>query len=216
MLMIVVLIIFVFFVLIGMYYVKMCNHDDKYVEPFVEKDFLSLKKCKKIINYCNNSGTMIDSMTVGGKNEKVRNSKQYWITKENVLVRDIFKKVEEKYSVNLENVESMQVVRYKPGQYFKPHHDACCDMFTCNEFLKRGGQRVMTILIYLNEDFTGGNTKFPNLGLEFKPKPGSAIVFRTLGENSRTCHPHALHEGTPVNSGEKWIANIWVREQKFK
>ncbi|CAH6421636.1 Oxoglutarate/iron-dependent dioxygenase, partial [uncultured virus] len=108
-------------------------------------------------------------------------------------------------------------VRYEPGQYYKPHHDSCCeDIAKCREFAKVGGQRKLTVLVYLNDAFEGGSTEFPNLGFTAKPPPGDAIVFYPLANNTNRCHPLALHGGMPVTSGEKWVANLWFRESKFK
>jgi prolyl 4-hydroxylase len=69
--------------------------------------------------------------------------------------------------------------------------------------------------IYLNDNFTGGHTYFKNLDLKLKPNIGDAVVFFPLADNSNKCHPYALHAGMPIETGEKWIANLWFREGKF-
>jgi prolyl 4-hydroxylase len=116
----------------------------------------------------------------------------------------------------LENAESLQVVRYEPDGYYKEHHDSCCDNTKiCNDFIKRGGQRIKTVLIYLNDDFEEGSTYFPLLNKKYKPPKYSAIIFNPLAKNSNKCHPLALHAGLPVKSGIKYIANLWFREGKF-
>ena len=88
-------------------------------------------------------------------------------------------------------------------------------MEQCTEFIKRGGQRILTVLIYLNDNFEGGETGFKNLNFKTKAKPGDALVFYPLGKEGKYCHPKALHAGLPVLRGEKWIANVWFRERKF-
>jgi len=67
----------------------------------------------------------------------------------------------------------------------------------------------------LNEDFTDGETHFPDFGdLKMKAPPGSAIFFKPLGTEDK-CHPKALHAGLPISSGTKYVCNAWVRESEF-
>jgi prolyl 4-hydroxylase len=113
--------------------------------------------------------------------------------------------------------EPLQVVKYDPGGFYNDHHDACCDDDSkCNEFIQNGGQRVLTILIYLNDDFEGGATKFSTIVKDIKPPKYGGVIFRPLADNSEQCHPLALHKGTPVNSGTKYICNLWIRQDKYK
>ena len=107
-------------------------------------------------------------------------------------------------------------MRYKPGMFYKPHNDACVgDRKACEEFRKRGGDRMKTFLVGLNTNYTGGLTNFPVLGKKFRAPFLGALVFHPL--NTAQTHPHrlALHGGEEVHSGEKWIANVWVRQTKF-
>ena len=153
---------------------------------------------------------------VGGKIDNVRNSKQHWIVKNDELVKPIFERVSKMFNIPFENAEDLQVVRYLPNQYYREHHDSCCDNNkACTTFLSKGGQRILTVLIYLNDDFTDGHTYFKNLDMKLKVPSGDAIVFFPLAKNTSKCHPLALHAGMPVTSGEKWIANLWFREHKF-
>ena len=117
----------------------------------------------------------------------------------------------------MDECEDLQVVRYEPGTYYREHHDSCCDGTQgCIDFEKEGGQRVATLLVYLNSDFTDGETHFPNLDLKLKADPGSAILFRPLGTEESKCHPKALHAGLPISSGVKYVCNAWIRENKFR
>lgn len=188
--------------------------NDPYDRPFIINNLISLEKCRDIINHSRDK--LMDSQVVGGIYKNIRNSKQHWISKYDPLVKPIFEQVSRMFQIPIENAEDLQVVRYLPDQYYNEHHDACCDMNDkCNEFVRKGGQRKLTVLIYLNNEFTEGNTYFKNLNLKLKPSPGSAIVFFPLAKNSSKCHPLSLHAGLPVKSGEKWIANIWFRERQF-
>jgi prolyl 4-hydroxylase len=71
------------------------------------------------------------------------------------------------------------------------------------------------MLIYLNDDFTGGSTTFKNLDLDVKPEKFGGVLFRPLEDGGNRCHPLALHRGNPIESGVKYICNVWVREGKF-
>jgi prolyl 4-hydroxylase len=190
------------------------TNNDPYDEPFVLRRLLTPEQCDEIISKAD--GNLVDSEVVGGKLENVRNSRQTWISKNDPLIRPLFDKISEMFNIPVVNAEDLQVVRYQPNQYYNEHHDSCCDASVeCQDFIKRGGQRILTVLIYLNNDFTGGNTYFKNLDLKIKPEPGDAVVFFPLAKGSNKCHPKALHAGMPVDSGEKWVANLWFREREF-
>lgn len=189
--------------------------DSEYEKPIIHKNMLTKDRCNEIINYCIQNGTLIDSPLVSGNNKNIRNSQQYWLSKDNSLAQEMCKFISLNYNIKINNMENIQIVRYKPGQYFKPHHDAYCvnDQYR-DSFMNNGGQRIKTFLIYLNSDFEDGETNFPLLKLKLKPDIGDAIIFNTIAKNTLFCHPLALHEGLPVKSGEKWVMNIWVRENK--
>jgi prolyl 4-hydroxylase len=188
--------------------------NSEYQLPYMINNLITPAEINNIINYA--SSRLVESEVVGGKQNSIRNSYQCWIEKNNPLVKSIFERVSKIVNIPIENAEDLQVVRYFPGQYYNEHHDACCDNTEkCYEFIERGGQRVLTVLTYLNREFTEGETYFKNLDLKIKPAPGDAVVFYPLAHNSTKCHPLALHAGLPVTSGEKWICNIWFRENKF-
>ena len=111
------------------------------------------------------------------------------------------------------NGEGLQILHYRPGAEYKPHYD----YFDPGEpgtptILKRGGQRVATLVMYLNEPTKGGGTVFPDIKLEVAPKRGNAVFF-----SYDRAHPSSrtLHGGAPVLEGEKWIATKWLREREF-
>lgn len=198
---------------------------DLYIKPKIYSNFISIEECDKIINIAEDKLTT--SITLGyqkmdltkeKKNEleKVRKSKQTWISKRNETVLNIMNKISLIVNKPVNNFEDLQVVRYEPSEYYNEHHDACCIKHaSCDDFIKESGQRLYTFLIYLSEDFTGGNTEFKNLNKKFKLNKGDAIFFHTLDKNQDLCHNLALHAGLPVISGIKWICNIWVREGDF-
>lgn len=188
--------------------------NDPYIKPFIIKKIISPTQCQEIIRY--SEPKLIDSLILSGENKSIRNSKQCWIEKNSFLAKPLIEKVSSILNIAFENAEDLQVVRYLPGQYFKQHHDACCDNTPeCKNFVSGSGQRILTVLIYLNGGFEGGYTYFPKLKLKIRVRPGSAIVFHPTAFNSNKCHPLALHAGMPVSKNIKWVANIWYRERKW-
>jgi prolyl 4-hydroxylase len=114
----------------------------------------------------------------------------------------------------LENGEGLQILHYRPGAEYKPHYD----YFDPKEkgtpsILQRGGQRVGTVVMYLNSAKVGGGTTFPDVGFEVAPVKGNAVFF-----SYDKAHPSSktLHGGAPVVEGEKWIATKWLREGEFR
>jgi prolyl 4-hydroxylase len=113
----------------------------------------------------------------------------------------------------VENGEGLQVLRYRPGAEYKPHYDYFDPAQPGTPtILKRGGQRVATILIYLNTPARGGGTTFPDVNLEVAPQKGHAVFFSYDRPHPMT---RSLHGGAPVLEGEKWVATKWLRVDRF-
>ncbi|WP_293222178.1 2OG-Fe(II) oxygenase [Ottowia sp.] len=114
----------------------------------------------------------------------------------------------------VERGEGLQVLRYVPGTEYKPHYDYFDpEQPGTATLLQRGGQRVGTVVIYLNEPERGGATSFPDVGLQVAPKRGNAVFFSYARAHPGT---RTLHGGAPVLAGEKWIATKWLREGVFE
>lgn len=109
--------------------------------------------------------------------------------------------------------EGMQVLNYRVGAEYKPHYDYFdpAEPGTAT-ILKRGGQRVGTLLMYLNNPAQGGGTTFPDIGLEVAPQRGNAVFFSYDRPHPST---RTLHGGAPVLAGEKWVATKWLRQREF-
>ena len=113
----------------------------------------------------------------------------------------------------LENGEGLQVLRYGPGAEYKPHYDYFDPALSGTPtILKRGGQRVASLVCYLNTPAKGGATVFPDVQLDVAPVRGNAVFF-----SYDRAHPltKTLHGGAPVVEGEKWVATKWLREGRF-
>ena len=133
---------------------------------------------------------------------------------ENEVVKRVEARIARLVNWPEENGEGLQVLHYRPGAEYKPHYD----YFDPNEpgtptILKRGGQRVATLVMYLGEPDKGGGTTFPDVHLEVAPKRGNAVFFSYERPHPST---KTLHGGAPVIEGEKWIATKWLRERRFE
>ncbi len=132
---------------------------------------------------------------------------------ENELVRRIEARVARLVNWPAEHGEGLQILQYGPGAEYKPHYDYFDpDQPGTPTILKRGGQRVGTLIMYLGEPDKGGGTVFPDVHLEVAPKRGNAVFFSYARPHPST---KTLHGGTPVLAGEKWIATKWLRERPF-
>jgi prolyl 4-hydroxylase len=81
--------------------------------------------------------------------------------------------------------------------------------------MAKGGQRLVTCLMYLNDVAVGGGTTFPKLNLEVSARKGSMLVFYNCYRDSTLRHPDSLHGGLPVQRDEKWACNLWFREAPY-
>jgi prolyl 4-hydroxylase len=99
--------------------------------------------------------------------------------------------------------EPLQVLRYSPGQEYRPHFDAIDGA---------DNQRILTFLVYLNDDFEGGETEFLSNGLKVKGRKGDGLLFRNADDRGRR-DPKSQHSGLPPTEGEKFIASRWIRQR---
>lgn len=113
-----------------------------------------------------------------------------------------------------EHCEPGKLLHYRGAEKFDPHFDAYGD-FSPVEAAKllEGGQRLFTTICYLNDVPEGGETVFPALSLAVRPKAGRLLVFGNTIAGSDERHPHAIHAGMPLKSGEKWIISFWWRQR---
>lgn len=137
--------------------------------------------------------------------EKVRKSETAWLSKNNPIVRRVMERCLAHVDRPIENCEQLQVVRYVPGGFYRPHQDSS---------KQHGNPRLYTFIIALNEEYEGGQTDFTNIDKEYRLRTGDVLFFETL-DNYELMTSKALHGGKPVKSGEKWICNVWVHKHPY-
>ena len=183
---------------------------------YVVKRFLSDEECKAFIEVGKDK---VERSTVisDGEHEvhAARTSYNCWVPHDsNDIVHEVSKRFSILAKMPINNAEQYQLVFYGPGNEYKPHFDA----FDKNTEEGRnnwfpGGQRVLTVLAYLNDVEEGGETDFPDVGVSIKPSKGDAVIFHNCVEGTSDIHPKALHGGSPVIKGEKWAVNLWFRQE---
>lgn len=115
----------------------------------------------------------------------------------------------------MENGEGFQILNYQVGAEYRAHFDYFPSHDPGSQLhLARGGQRVSTLVMYLNDVQEGGETTFPTVGISVTPKKGSALYFEYTNSLGQV-DPLSLHAGMPVVRGEKWIATKWMRQRRY-
>ena len=127
-----------------------------------------------------------------------------WVA-ENPVVNAINRRIAAASGTDADWGEPLQILRYRPGQEFKPHRDCTEDV---------ANQRVFTMLIYLNGDYVGGETLFLKTNLKIRGEAGDALLFRNSDDQGNP-DMDTLHAGLPVLSGEKYLASRWIRQRRF-
>jgi prolyl 4-hydroxylase len=132
------------------------------------------------------------------------------------LVATIDQRIAELVRQPVENGEDLHILRYGIGGEYRPHYDYFPEeQAGSKHHMLHGGQRIATVILYLNEVERGGDTTFPDVGLRIHPRRGSALYFEYVNDRGQT-DPKTLHAGTPVEEGEKWIATKWIRRGRFR
>ena len=114
----------------------------------------------------------------------------------------------------IEHGEYLQVLFYSPGEVFVPHLDGFEGTPETNSDLMRGGQRVRSVLLYLNDDYEGGETHFCVMNEKIKGSEGEAIVIHNTLEDG-TLDDQSVYEAFPTTDGGKWTASLYLRESPF-
>ena len=180
-------------------------------------NLLSAAECEALIDAAKPRllrSRTIDTQTGGEALNRSRTSDGMFFTRfENAIVQRVELRVARLLRWPVQNFEGMQVLRYRPGAQYKPHFD----YFDTGEpatpaLLARGGQRVATLIMYLQAPERGGATVFSDAAISVPPMRGSAVFFSYAEASPDSL---SLHGGAPVEAGEKWIATLWLRARKF-
>lgn len=111
-----------------------------------------------------------------------------------------------------DRAEPLAVLRYEPDQEYKPHYDWLGSVSLARDPLRHAGDRVFTVLAYLNTPETGGATYFPRLDIRIPALEGQGLVFSNV-DSAGAPENLSQHCGEPVIAGSKWVASLWLREK---
>ena len=172
----------------------------------VHEAFLPASECGFLIHYAETNALFERSQIEHTSTESLASDTR---TSYSAFLKDrsepvfaaIYQRVADLLAVSPDHIENLQCVRYGAGQQFKPHFDS-----------GPTNHRLQTLLVYLNDDFTGGETFFPELNRNVQPKRGSALYFLNRDAHNSVLL-YSAHAGLPVTEGQKYACNIWVRNQ---
>ena len=213
-------------------------------KAYLLRHFLSDEECIHLMDLARKELAPSTVVAEGGTSKKsnIRTSAGMFLRKEqDSIVHNIENRIAALSGIPFDNGEGMQILRYDIGQKYDPHYDYFHD--TVNPAPKRGGQRIATMLIYLQDTEDGGETTFPNAkkpesfqaneannpfseenhgaltdctkkGIPVKSVKGDAILFFSL-KDDYTLDGGSLHGACPVIKGQKWTAVKWMRVAKF-
>lgn len=198
---------------------------------FVLKNFLTDEECAHLIKTASPSmtkSTVVDNVTGKTKDSDVRTSTGTFLDMDHdEIVSQIERRVSHVTMLPKENQEGLQILHYQNGQKYEPHYDYFHD--TVNADAAHGGQRVVTVLMYLSTPEEGGETVFPEAehkvqgdhwsdcakaGMALKVYKGDALMFYSLKPDGST-DKSSLHGSCPTLKGEKWSATKWIHVGRF-
>lgn len=178
----------------------------RYRDPAVRASAVTHDECDYIVKKARDKLKPSTIALSSVKDSKIRQSDTAWLDTQDVVINRICRRLLRDCDRPFENCEQLQVVRYKPDGFYNAHQDA---------FQETKNRRMYTFIIALNDGYEGGETSFPNLDKKYKLAKGDVLLFDTL-DNYGMIPKGALHAGLPVESGEKWIANLWVHTYPYK
>lgn len=191
-------------------------HDDPLVRQF--PDFLPPEACRWLIDAAR--GRLRPALIYSGtgahdsRDEMRTNSVAVWNLGCMDLVNVVLQyRIAAACGVPITNLEAPTALRYEVGEQITNHYDFLNPRSpNYRTEITTRGERVVTFLTYLNDDYAGGETDFPRIGVRHKGKRGSALLFcnahPTAGADDRS-----LHAGRPPTSGEKWLVSQFVRSK---
>jgi prolyl 4-hydroxylase len=160
--------------------------------------------------------TVVDPSTGAHLAVGQRNSSGiFFRLRENPLVARIDERLASIMNSPAEHSEGLQVLNYGPGGNYLPHFDFLVPANPlAAESIARSGQRISTLIVYLNDVIEGGETVFPEAGLSVVPRRGNGVYFEYTNSRMQV-DPRSVHGGATVTRGEKWIVTKWMRSRKF-
>lgn len=183
----------------------------RHADIYVRRNFLDPAECDLLIEKIDRErrpSTLLSSTD----DQEFRTSDSCDFNRQAPEIDAIEQKITDFVGIPKDRGETIQGQRYAVGQQFKSHHDW---FYTSEDYWevesKRGGQRIWTVMVYLNDTQTGGATRFKKLGKMFKAERGKLLCWNNL-DRAGEPNPWVLHQGMKVREGVKYIITKWYRE----
>jgi prolyl 4-hydroxylase len=183
-----------------------------YREPKIINNFLTDDECEYLIKVPHKildmSREQFQQFITNIKNEKAGRPEEDKRTLKCINDNDpisisIRKRCSEIVNKPIKNFEPLQMIKYQTHGFYGEHNDSNMHI-----------RRLYTFIFALNDDYEGGETYFPKMKKQFKLKKGDALLFHNFTTDGQET-PLSTHGGKMVTSGEKWIANLWVRQHPY-
>ena len=110
------------------------------------------------------------------------------------------------------HIEAIDIYNYEVGRYLDLHHDYPYFPDKINYYSHGDNDRVGTGILYLNDNYEGGSTYFPKLGVDITPKKGSMLYFKQCYDEPTNWS--TIHESRKITKGTKWIASCFFSERE--
>ncbi len=160
--------------------------------------------------------TLVDPSTgTNTVSERRQSSGMFFRPGEDAFIAAIEERIAGIMGFPVDHGEGLQILRYPTGAGSDPHFDFLAPTNAANlASIARSGQRVSTMVTYLNDVPAGGETAFPALGWVVAPNRGHAVLFADCGADGEPDHA-SVHHSLPVEQGEKWVVTTWMRQRRF-
>jgi prolyl 4-hydroxylase len=184
----------------------------------VIEGFASPAECDWVIGIAGgnlNPAWVWDPMTGRNRPDPSRTNRglDLGVAEMDVVVQMLRARIAEASNLPLPVFEPAQIMHYSVGQEFRPHHDYLDPAQPGDQAqIARLGQRIATFLLYLNDDYEGGETEFLKTGFRYRGRKGDALLFANV-DAARAPDPLTTHAGRPPTRGEKWILSQWIRDR---
>ncbi|KAH0482305.1 MAG: hypothetical protein KVP17_004462 [Porospora cf. gigantea B] len=170
-------------------------------------DFVTKQEIRALLALCNDwkpsktssgaTGSSVDDYTAQESSSQTSMVMRFQRPR-HPLVDRLEKRAAAVLGVSVEHIESLKILRYEVGQFFKVHHD--------------GDFRGHTFLVYLNDVEEGGETEFPCLNVDIKPTRGVGVLFGNCKPDG-SADWRMLHAAKPVIKGVKYCIPFFVNHQ---
>ena len=182
-------------------------------------DVMTATECRQLIELARprlQPSQVVDPQTGANVTASYRNSKgMFFRLEETPFIARLDRRLSAVMNLPVGNGEGLQVLCYGEGGATAPHFDYLLPTNDANQrSIERSGQRVSTLLVYLNDVEGGGETVFPHAGFSVTPQVGNAVYFESSNSPGQLDR-QSFHAGRPVTKGEKWVVTKWMRQRRF-